>query len=404
MKKSDVAILIPVYKTTFNLFERISLTQTLKILREYPIYLIVPENMEGNEFKGLNQAVYLKRFSDSFFVDKSTYSKLCLSEDFYICFKSYQYVLICQLDAFVFRDNLMEFCLMNYDYIGAPTNHDYIGCSVVGNGGLSLRKIKSVLRIIREKERIMKESGFREIFERAEDNFFSYCGRNKKIEFTVPNRKVASRFAVQRDVSHGLRDVYKEGIPFGIHYFPSLNYLFWKPVIESYGYELPSVEEVDYIDSVGEEMNMRYMMCFPRLLKYLSEENKESFRNDLGLIDKNKYILWGIGKKGKELLRILVNLSINIVGIYDRNEKNLTNKKIPIINPLNDSVTNDVIIIIGTKLYENSITEELKGFGYNEKQYILYSDIIQRIIEVREKYRMAFPQIRGITKRISAFS
>lgn len=43
-----------------------------------------------------------------------------LSAEFYDRFAAYEYVLIYQLDAFVFADRLAEFCQMGYDYIGAP--------------------------------------------------------------------------------------------------------------------------------------------------------------------------------------------------------------------------------------------------------------------------------------------
>lgn len=43
-----------------------------------------------------------------------------LEADFYRRFGKYKYMLIYQLDAFVFSDKLLDFCEMGYDYIGAP--------------------------------------------------------------------------------------------------------------------------------------------------------------------------------------------------------------------------------------------------------------------------------------------
>ena len=41
----------------------------------------------------------------------------------YSRFEKYEYMLIYQLDAFVFSDRLMEFVEAGYDYIGAPLNN-----------------------------------------------------------------------------------------------------------------------------------------------------------------------------------------------------------------------------------------------------------------------------------------
>jgi len=43
-----------------------------------------------------------------------------MSPAFYDAFKAFDYILIYQLDAFVFRDELEYFCSLGYDYIGAP--------------------------------------------------------------------------------------------------------------------------------------------------------------------------------------------------------------------------------------------------------------------------------------------
>ena len=45
---------------------------------------------------------------------------MLLTADFYRRFTDYEYILIHQLDVFLFEDKLLEFCDMGYDYIGAP--------------------------------------------------------------------------------------------------------------------------------------------------------------------------------------------------------------------------------------------------------------------------------------------
>ena len=48
----------------------------------------------------------LLRFSDHWFHRVSTYNKLMLSLDFYVRFSAYGYLLVYQLDAWVFSDEL----------------------------------------------------------------------------------------------------------------------------------------------------------------------------------------------------------------------------------------------------------------------------------------------------------
>ena len=98
------------------------------------------------------------------------YNKMMLSYDFYQLFRDSEYVLIYQTDAWVFQDNLAEWCSKGYDYVAAPwikrAVYDYpfikqyMAClrayrarkhqfcrqriyGKVGNGGLSLRKVSS---------------------------------------------------------------------------------------------------------------------------------------------------------------------------------------------------------------------------------------------------------------------
>jgi hypothetical protein len=78
-----------------------------------------------------------------------------MSKQFYRRFLNYKYILIYQLDAFVFRDELEYWCSLDFDYIGAPWFDD-ITLSLseqklygVGNGGLSLRKVQSHYRTLR---------------------------------------------------------------------------------------------------------------------------------------------------------------------------------------------------------------------------------------------------------------
>ncbi|GHV73371.1 hypothetical protein AGMMS49940_06730 [Spirochaetia bacterium] len=74
-----------------------------------------------------------------------------LSKQYYERFAGYEYMLIYQLDAYVFSDQLVQWCDQRYDYIGAPwldaqdtgENPAFQQPFSVGNGGFSLRRVQT---------------------------------------------------------------------------------------------------------------------------------------------------------------------------------------------------------------------------------------------------------------------
>ena len=113
---SKVAVVIPVYKEELDDLEKISLAQVRKVLKNYPIIFVAPE---GKNFSYLEPGELLVQFHPQHFQSVETYSELLLQPFFYEPFLVFDYMLIYQLDAFVFYDALEEFCRLGYDYIGA---------------------------------------------------------------------------------------------------------------------------------------------------------------------------------------------------------------------------------------------------------------------------------------------
>jgi hypothetical protein len=154
-----LAIAIPIYKQYAELSasEKKSLHTTYQVLGKYDIIFVT--------HKGIDAAAYYKDqlpplrvetfvFPRSCFTGLVSYSKLMLSLDFYARFAAYEYLLVCQLDVFVFADHLDYFISKGYDYIGAPWFESFDVATAesqitgVGNGGFSLRKVKSFLDIL----------------------------------------------------------------------------------------------------------------------------------------------------------------------------------------------------------------------------------------------------------------
>ena len=159
MKK--VAVVIPTYSEKLAKHELISLHQLCKVLGNYDKFFVAPEGLKI-EYGDFASGIRVEYFPKAFFKSTITYSQLLLSENFYARFAGYEYILIHQLDVFVFKDRLMEFCQLGYDYIGAPALK-YVPLwrfidARVGNGGLSLRKVASCRRLVSNSEYMMKSS------------------------------------------------------------------------------------------------------------------------------------------------------------------------------------------------------------------------------------------------------
>ena len=115
-----VKVVIPIYQASLSQQERKSLSQAYKILRMYPLVVIKPNHLDLSELVTEFPKLSFISFADSYFKGISGYNRLMLAKEFYESFLDCTYILIYQLDAYVFRDELREWCNKGYDYIGAP--------------------------------------------------------------------------------------------------------------------------------------------------------------------------------------------------------------------------------------------------------------------------------------------
>ncbi|HEX2055722.1 MAG TPA: DUF5672 family protein [Nitrospiraceae bacterium] len=143
-----VAVVVPGYdRSEFTADEEISFRHLDAYLGPYDKYLVVPRSLS------IQRAGFaLKRFPDSFFGSAIANARLMLSRTFYEAFADYRYILIYQLDALVFSDQLLDWCAKDFDYVGAPwvncEDSPWVSRPRVGNGGLSLRKVESFLKVL----------------------------------------------------------------------------------------------------------------------------------------------------------------------------------------------------------------------------------------------------------------
>ena len=154
--KYDVVIVIPIYKDTKHLSkdELFSLTRTLKIFNKRHIVFACPESLyiNINAINSYHHNIKLKNFPDYYFRSIRHYNKLLYSPRFYSEFSQYEYILICQLDVVVLRDDLDFWLRAGYDFVGAPIFEGYLKPTdkikkTGSNGGFSLRKVHSFIKV-----------------------------------------------------------------------------------------------------------------------------------------------------------------------------------------------------------------------------------------------------------------
>lgn len=163
-------VVIPIYKDVPARAECASIRQTFRVLGRHDIVFVTHAGCRLDAYREIVEAeqgtLRTELFDAGYFDSTAHYSDLCLSEEFYLRFRDYEYMLICQTDAWVFRDELDYWCSRGYDYIGAPVyfprspqrfTRIFYG---VGNGGFCLRRIEHCLRIIRsDQHRIFLKPG-----------------------------------------------------------------------------------------------------------------------------------------------------------------------------------------------------------------------------------------------------
>jgi len=160
---SDCAVVIPIYKEEPTPHEEISLRRCFSVLGEYPIVFIAPRKLNRERYEQIRSEYDLfasyELFKDNFFNGVNGYSALMVSDVFYKRFLNYKYILIYQLDAFVFENNLAFWCDQGYDYVGGPHFELQRGASAPKrtnflNGGFSLRKPDVFYRLAKKKLRL----------------------------------------------------------------------------------------------------------------------------------------------------------------------------------------------------------------------------------------------------------
>ena len=272
-----VVILVIIHKPEPSAFETISILQCARVFSRRKIVFICPENLDVSIYRRLSPAADFDFIDRSWQKDYGRFNRLKIVPFLYTRYASYQYILFYEPDAFAFTDELDIWCEKDYDYLGAPWfsnfssiegEGDFIG---VGNGGFSLRKISSHLKVLNtfslvvppaenQLKRSKEFSGVKGFVKQTagllldhtirnnthrwfndfaghEDQFWGMHVAKKFDWFKVPDYHEAAAFAFEMQ-PHRLFRLNNNTLPFGCHAWWKYDLEFWKPHIEKFGYNI----------------------------------------------------------------------------------------------------------------------------------------------------------------------
>lgn len=176
---NKVKVVIPLYHNELPELELKLLRNNLQKLAMHNIALLMPEGLELDGMRGQFDVdkYEILRVSPEWLGRKNGvagYNRMMLSAEFYSLFSDSEYILICQTDAYIDRDELLSWCDRGYDYVGAPWPmkpkynlpiiKQYVALrkamrrdeldilrqdlfDKIGNGGLSLRRVSKCIEV-----------------------------------------------------------------------------------------------------------------------------------------------------------------------------------------------------------------------------------------------------------------
>lgn len=250
-------VVCPIYKSALSHEEEIAVKNNSNVLKNYRFVFLHPENLNlsyYNQFDSSN--IEFVPIANKYFGSVKNYNTLLISEYFWSLFNT-DFLLICQTDCWVFRDELKSWTMKEIDYIGSPWFEGFNNANEkskivgVGNGGFSLRSVRKTKLAMSE----FKWSRFfwtsvasfnlkniyyllKALFSNKglnEDKYFCLC-LSYICDFKVANISDAIQFGFESnpDRLYLMNDM---RLPFGCHGWNRYSPEFWKkhiPELESY--------------------------------------------------------------------------------------------------------------------------------------------------------------------------
>jgi hypothetical protein len=275
MKKSLVTVVIPIHQEEPSALEKVSLQQTLRILHKHPITFMTKKGLNVSWYQDFcrdHSSIHFERFSWEGF---NEFGELMTSAQFYKRFRRYEYILICHLDAFVFRDDLEKWCEYGFDYIGSliynthwngirSRFHRLLGFTTpdyYANGGFALKRVEGFYNVT---SKFRLYIGFYHWLRRVrsrlflDDIFVVELFPNLYPKFKLPPKTLVQHFGAAYEKWEETQLPFSRencgSFLFGCHGWIQYNPEFWKPSISGCGYDVAGEDLVkrevrDYADA-----------------------------------------------------------------------------------------------------------------------------------------------------------
>lgn len=274
-------IVIPIYKEDLTITEKISLKRLEEVLwkdktflSDYEVCFVYPECMNISKYKKIYKHPFKElTFDKKYFESTDSYSQLLISYDFYnkvkyVTYAPSRYMLIYQLDCYIFEDKIKDWCLKWYDYIGAPIFSENARWNVfkvingkktfvpaVGNGGFSLRNIDTFLELTNPHGELAKAYDITP--EKTKDvkfeDLYFIDTLGKLYDLNIPDWKEAVNFSIDMNPEVPYNYWKIDPHPMAIHAFEK-NIRFWKDRIP----ELNNKKVIDYCEDKYKEFFKYY--------------------------------------------------------------------------------------------------------------------------------------------------
>jgi len=207
--RGDVVVVVPLHRPQLTALEDFSLTHSLaQLKRSRRVVFVGPPGMDLSAYRQRLGKMEWLPFEANDFASVQGYSRLLTSATFYERFTEHEFMLVLQPDALLLRDDLDAWVERPFDYVGAPwpdgvdifINLDRFGGEAgvrikayVGNGGLSLRRNRACVALLKEFPQALQ---YFQLSGSSEDLFFAFMGQVSN-RFVLPNEMTAALFALE---------------------------------------------------------------------------------------------------------------------------------------------------------------------------------------------------------------
>ena len=256
-QKHLVKVITPIYQSSLSDMEKSGLLNNMTVLSNYQQVIVKPKGLDISQITAKLPKHEVLEVTDEWLGSRNGiagYNKMMLSKEFYELFSDSQYILICHLDAWIFRDELKDWCEKGYDCT-APTwiRRDVYDSpfikpftiikkffttkidkitkkdiyNKIGNGGLSLRKVDSFINACDVYKDKIEEFTKNRHHLYNEDVFWAIIPQ----EFIYPSIDEAMAFGFDTNPKYCLK-IRQGKMPFGCHSWTKPRfYKFWKKYI-----------------------------------------------------------------------------------------------------------------------------------------------------------------------------